>query len=184
MRNNALIDNVGNGLVQVGGVGIVHRAIGLDERFIGPQQKRIANSAAGVPLHRALPEKKYEVFLGLAFEHFCRQHADLIARQLGFSAVAYDFGSWFRKPDLATGAQVDLLFKRADKVITLCEVEHREHVGREVIDDVQKKVAALSFFRNHSVEKVLISALPPSREVQDAGYFTRILTADDFAAGP
>lgn len=149
-------------------------------RFIRPQQKRIERSREGLPLSQALPDKRYEVFLGLAFEHFCHQHASLIARKLGFSAVSYSHGSWFRKGDLATGAQVDLLFKRADKVITLCEVKHRERVGLEVIAEVERKVAALSaFFRNHTVEKVLISALPPAATLVNEGYFARILTADD-----
>jgi hypothetical protein len=134
-------------------------------------------------LGRALPDKRYGIFLGLAFEHFCFQHADLIAKRLGFSAVAYDHGSWFQKADLATGAQVDLLFKRADKVITLCEVKYREQVGRQVIAEVEKKAAALAAFRGFTVEKVLISALPPSKEVLQAGYFSQILSADDLAVG-
>ncbi len=150
-------------------------------RFLRPQRGRIARGARGLPLHQALPDRRYETFLGLAFEHFCHQHAHLLARKLGFSAVAYDHGSWFRRGDLATGAQVDLLFRRADRVLTLCEVKFRQRVGREVIGEVDAKVAALSDLGGYSVEKVLISALPVSRELRDEGVFSRILTAQDLA---
>jgi AAA+ ATPase superfamily predicted ATPase len=155
--------------------------LGFHYRFIAPQQKRLTRGA--VPLHQALPDKRYEIFLGLAFEHFCRHHTDLIADRLGFAAVAYQHGAWYRKPDLATGAQVDLLFKRADNILTLCEVKHRERVGHQVIAEVKRKAEALTALSNYTVEPVLISALPPTDEVVDAGYFTSILTAEDFATG-
>jgi AAA+ ATPase superfamily predicted ATPase len=148
-------------------------------RFIRSQKSQIGRSPEGLPLHQALPEKRYHVFLGLAFEHFCYQHAHLIAKRLGFSAIAYDYGSWFRKSDLSTGAQVDLLFKRADKVLTLCEVKFRERVGKEIIEEVDKKAEALSAFGNFTIERVLISAFPPSDELNDEGYFSAILTVED-----
>jgi AAA+ ATPase superfamily predicted ATPase len=150
-------------------------------RFIRPLKGRLSRGQESLPLHQALPAKRYNVFRGLAFENFCYQHAPLIARKLGFSAVAYDCGSWFRKSDLATGAQVDLLFKRADNVITLCEVKFRERVGREVIDEVARKLAALPGLGNYTVEKALISAFPPSKELLEEGFFSRVLTADDLA---
>lgn len=34
----------------------------------------------------------------------------------------------------------------------------------------------------YTIEKVLISAYPPTKELEDEGYFSRILTADDLAA--
>ena len=83
---------------------------------------------------------------------------------------------------MGTGARIDLLFKRADRVITLCEVKFRKHVGREVIGEVERKVAALSEQTDHTIERVLISARSPSREVRDEGYFSAILTAEDLAA--
>jgi uncharacterized protein len=150
-------------------------------RFIAAQRNRIAQSGEALPLHQALPGKRYEIFLSLAFEHFCYRHASAIARRLGFSAVAYEHGSWFRRADLSSGAQVDLLFKRADRTLTLCEVKFRQNVGKETIPEVEQKVRALAVLGNYAVEKVLISALPPSRELVREGYFTQILTAGDLA---
>ena len=108
---------------------------------------------------------------------------NLIAKKLGFSAVSYEYGSFFHKGDLATGAQIDLLFKRADKVITLCEIKFQERVGKKVIAEVERKASALSAFGSYSIEKVLISAFPPSQDLLEEGYFAQILTTDDLAAG-
>jgi len=149
-------------------------------RFIRPLGDRIARGGS-IPLHQALPDKRYEVFLGFAFESFCHQHALVIAKRLGFSGVAFEFGPWFKKTTISKGAQIDLVFKRADNVITLCEVKYRRQVTQEVIDEVEAKVDALDAPKSTTIEKVLISALPPNREVYDAGYFSAILTADDFA---
>ncbi len=151
-------------------------------RFIRPLRSRIAVSDQGVALHQALPDKRYDIFLGLAFEHFCYRHAFLIAKKLGFSAVAYEHGSWFKRRDQTTGAQIDLLFKRADNVMTLCEIKYRSHVNKNVIEEVEAKVEALDVRDSFTVEKVLISARKPSSDIYQAGYFSTILTAEDFAA--
>jgi hypothetical protein len=51
-----------------------------------------------------------------------------------------------------------------------------------VVADVERKVQALSrTWPTHSIEKVLISAYPPSAEIFNEGYFSAILTAADFA---
>jgi len=148
-------------------------------RFIGPLRNRIKQSPAGVPLARALPDARFHVFRGLAFEHFCYQHADAIAKALGFSAVAYDYGPWYGRSDLATGAQVDLLFLRADSVITLCEVKFKERLGPEVIAEVERKVATIRARDDRSIERVLISAFAPTEELSELGYFDRVLLSED-----
>lgn len=148
-------------------------------RFIHPARRRIRSLPDGLPLHQALADRRYDIWRGLAFERFCRQHAGLFAKQLGFSAVAYDHGSWFRRSHLREGVQVDLLFKRADRVLTLCEVKFRDRVGTEVIEEVERKMNLLQGFEGYAVEKVLISVTPPAEKLGREGYFARILTIED-----
>ncbi len=57
---------------------------------------------------------------GLAFEDVCLQHERQIKRALGFGSVASQSGPWLSKEGTA---QVDLLFDRDDRVITLCEMK-------------------------------------------------------------
>jgi hypothetical protein len=44
---------------------------------------------------------------------------------------------------------------------------------------VDRKVEALSAFGNFTIERVLVSAFPPSDELNDEGYFSAILTVED-----
>ena len=60
--------------------------------------------------------------------------------------------------------QVDLLYQRADKVFTVCEINYQDTpVGVEAIEDAEKKIQSLpitpsrSLTRSRPVQKVLIS---------------------------
>ena len=61
--------------------------------------------------------------------------------------------------------QVDLLYQRADKVFTVCEIKYEDApVGVEAIEDAEKKIQSLpitprgSLTRSRPVQKVLISS--------------------------
>ncbi|MCG8556161.1 MAG: ATP-binding protein [Proteobacteria bacterium] len=69
----------------------------------------------------------YTAWAGYAFEGVCLKHAQELARALGISSLVTALGSWTclapkGKPE-REGAQVDLLFERADGVINLCEIK-------------------------------------------------------------
>jgi hypothetical protein len=150
--------------------------------FIFPKRRQMRPTP--LPLHQALPDSRLAVWKGLAFEQFCRRNAHALATLLGFSAVRYDFGPWFGRVDMKSGAQVDLLFKRADNVLTLCEVKHRKTVGTETVAEVQDKVevllnSPLNRGREFTIEKVLVSVYPPSQSLVKEGYFSRVLTLDE-----
>jgi hypothetical protein len=65
-----------------------------------------------------VPDRKHGVWRGLAFELVCFQHSHIVAEKLGFSAVNYECGSWFSQAPGQARHQIDLLFVRADRVIT------------------------------------------------------------------
>jgi len=150
--------------------------------FIYPMRRRIGPSP--LPLHQALPDSRFPVWKGMAFEHFCGQNASALAGLLGFSAVRYDVGPWFGREDMKAGAQIDLLFRRADNVLTLCEVKHKKTLGTKVISQVEKKVEVLldgplNRGKGFTIEKVLISVHPVPRSVEAQGYFSRIIGLDE-----
>jgi uncharacterized protein len=120
---------------------------------------------------------------GYAFERFCRKSHRQIAKALGFSAVKYRHGPFFnRSTDRADpGYQIDLVFDRADKTLTLCEIKFTEApasvaVGREF----QTKLQLFDPDRTRRIESVLISAAGATDELRDGGYFDRILRLEDF----
>lgn len=61
---------------------------------------------------------------GLAFERICEGHIRQLKRALGISGIATEVSVW-RKPKDADGkgAQIDLIIKRADRMIHLCEMK-------------------------------------------------------------
>jgi hypothetical protein len=119
---------------------------------------------------------------GYAFERFCRKNHRMIAKALGFSAVKYSHGPFFnRSTDKSDpGFQIDLAFDRADKTLTLCEIKFGDApatvaVGREF----QKKLQLFDPGRKHRIESALISAAGATKELQDGGYFDRVLRLED-----
>ena len=151
-------------------------------RFIQPALKTIL-SGKQQPLTRYLPDKKLAPWHGLAFERLCLAHADLIAQRLGFSAVSYECGSWFSRPNSDPGSQVDLLYERADNVATLCEINYRTaKSGKAIIKEVQAKMDLYPASPKTSVEPVLITASGATDAVLNEGYFTQILTMEDLFA--
>lgn len=72
----------------------------------------------------------WHAWSGYAFETLCMQHAGLIKTALGIDGIASQVGSWhyFPAPGQreSRGAQIDLLFDRADGVVTLCELKHTD----------------------------------------------------------
>ncbi|MBO6257913.1 MAG: ATP-binding protein [Succinivibrio sp.] len=61
---------------------------------------------------------------GLVFEQVCRDHISQIKTKLGISGVLSEESSWFVKgDDVNSGAQIDLLISRRDRVINLCEIK-------------------------------------------------------------
>ncbi|OVE73403.1 hypothetical protein BVX93_01750 [bacterium B13(2017)] len=150
--------------------------------FIFPLRKQINSSI--LPIHQALPEQKYAIWKGLSFEHFCRQNEKTIASILGFKAVRYEVGSWYQRKDLKKGAQIDLLFKRADNVITLCEVKNKKSIDSQIISQVEKKVevllnSPLNKGKHFTIEKVLISVHPPPPAIYNLGFFSKIISLEE-----
>lgn len=65
-------------------------------------------------------------WMGYAFESVCFKHIEKIRVALGLEKISAKAGSWRYVPkasDVDKGAQIDLLFDRADRVVTLCEMK-------------------------------------------------------------
>lgn len=122
----------------------------------------------------------YRSWMGRAFELVCMRHSDQIAHLIGFGAVDYDVGPWFRAPRKGlAGVQIDLAYDRSDGVITLCEMKRQTApLGRAVIAEVERKAEVLrTEYPRRTIQPVLVLDGPVSKEVAAAGYFFRIIQA-------
>ncbi len=68
--------------------------------------------------------RQISTWQGLTFEIVCMMHTDCIKRALGISGMSTEVSSW-RKISVngEKGGQIDLIIKRADRIIHLCEMK-------------------------------------------------------------
>ncbi len=148
-------------------------------RFIRPALRRIRQSDDKPVFSRYVTDRKYDAWRGAAFELVCHQHAGLVAEKLGFSAVSYEHGSWFSRSQRDGAAQIDLVFLRADRVATLCEIKFQDaSIGTEVIAEVIRKKQAFPNPRRFTVELVLVTASPVTDALARERFFNRVLELD------
>ena len=97
---------------------------------------------------------------------------------MGFGDEVLRAAPYFEKGD--SSFQIDLLYKRADKVITVCEIKH--YTGRittKIIPEVEKKCALLKIPNGYTIEKALISLYGPDEALKDSEYFNHFVTLED-----
>lgn len=156
-------------------------------KFIKPVTKQIATGDYINHLQQGLNMVSYQQWLGYAFERFCRKYKKQIAHLLGFSAVKYRGGSYFsrgNKNDLS-GFQIDLLFDRDDKVITICEIKYSQNrLSLAVIDEFAEKLEHFPNPKNKTIQRVLITNEAPDERLKGKAFFDRIINLEDlFQAG-
>ncbi len=130
----------------------------------------------------AIQKTEFDQFLSYRLEHFCRQNHPHIAEALGFSAVKYQAGTYFKRASIKgkSGYQWDLVFDRADKVLTLCEIKYTNApVGLNVIKEFESRIEKTALPKKKSIHRVLISVKGASPQLINAAYFDQVLTIKD-----
>lgn len=75
-------------------------------------------------------DRSVEAWEGFSFEQLCLRHLPQIKHGLGISGIATEASAWRyvpRQDSNEKGAQIDLIIKRVDKMIHLCEMKFSEH---------------------------------------------------------
>ena len=149
--------------------------------FIHPKATQIRDGAFDKNPSKALNNRRYTTWLGFAFERFCRRNAHRIAEILGFSAVDYEAGSFFNRRMIEEQTrQIDLIYRRADRVYTVCEIKYTEAPQDiTIIPEFEEKLAPLKKSKSHTLHKVLITASGISEPLAERGYFDRVLRLED-----
>jgi hypothetical protein len=112
-------------------------------------------------------------------ERWCRSEHSRIAEILGFSGVRYRSGAWLERGEPG-GFQFDLVFERADRVLTVCEIKYTAApVGLPVAREYARKIQGLQVPKRTTVHRVLVSAAGAEPEVASGGHFDRIVTIED-----
>lgn len=151
-------------------------------KFIAPLQKNIYQDDYAKNPVTALNLNIYKQWLGYAFERFCRKYHRVIAAILGFSGIKYRSGAYFSKRfnEDEKGFQIDLLFDRDDKVLTICEIKYLQApVPPAVINECEMRTLLLPNHRSKTIQRVLISNYGPSENLIKRAYFDRFISIND-----
>ena len=106
-------------------------------------------------MFETLTANSFNSWIGFAFERFCVKHSALLADIMGFGDDVLTAGPYFERQDIQF--QIDLLYKRMDHVLTICEIKHMNKlIGTVVIPEMERKCKNIKIPHNHSLEKALI----------------------------
>ena len=98
---------------------------------------------------------------------------------MGFSDQVKQWGPYFHRGN--EGFQIDLVYLRQDKVITICEIKYyNTPVPVTVMHEVEKKASLIRLPRGFTLEKALISRFGPDSALRDLAYFHHYVQVEDF----
>ncbi|MFC1453147.1 ATP-binding protein [Verrucomicrobiota bacterium] len=151
-------------------------------KFVEPNRTTIAQSPSP-GLFERLTARSFDTWLGFAFERFCVKHAARLAGIMGFQDEVLVAAPYFERGDMAF--QIDLLYQRADGVITVCEAKyHHRPISTKVIPEMERKCSVLPVPRGYTREKALVSLHGPDDALRDTGYFDHYVTLSDIMGTP
>lgn len=148
-----------------------------------PLVKTIRSGQSRLRFPELVQRPAFFAWRGRAFELVCAQHAHCLAKALGFSGVEYHCGPFFRVGKAEKkGVQIDLVFDRADHVLTLCEMKcSREPIGQFVINEMDCKAALLrEQFPKKTIQNVLVYHGAITEAIEKSGYLYKVLNAEVF----
>lgn len=105
-----------------------------------------------------LGTRTHTTWAGLAFEMLCLNHRRQIEKRLGISGIQTSVYSWTAAVDAKEGAQIDLIIKRADRIINVCEMKYYDDLyamKRKDKEDMERRL------RSFKSENAIKGALHP-----------------------
>ncbi|MBR2842456.1 MAG: hypothetical protein IKF06_04170, partial [Lachnospiraceae bacterium] len=120
---------------------------------------------------------------GFAFENVCFNHIRQIKKALGISGVITSASAWSKREDDREGTQIDLLLKRNDNVLNMCEIKY--YGGRFTVkkDDYltllgRQEILLEKVGPRITVRSTLITTYGLTQN-EYSGVFTNVITLDD-----
>lgn len=137
-------------------------------------------------LFENLSAKSFENYCGLAFEKLCLKNISSVLANLEIPLHQVKrYGPFFRqaprnkKRNKTAGLQIDILIERTGHILTLVECKFSSSpVGVSVIKEMDQKIALLKAGKTYSIEKVLIAPGGVTEDLEESGYFHKILGAE------
>lgn len=147
-------------------------------RYIEPKKDLIEKGLYGdVDLENL---SDWASIMGFQFENLVLNNLPTILKKLKIAPESLlSFSPYFQNPTKhQAGCQVDLLIQTRFTYY-ICEIKFRKVIGKEVIDDVMKKIQALKIPKPVSIRPILIYHGELSRSVISENFFSNIIEFEE-----
>lgn len=127
-------------------------------RFLHHQRAKIIRSQEQtIVLNRWISKELLTQSLGISFERWCRFNADLLAKSMKFDQIGFSSGGFFSRKLQRRGIQIDLLYKRDDYRIVVCEIKYSAPSSpSSVFNKLQESAAILKELHHREFAKYTI----------------------------
>lgn len=127
--------------------------------------------------------RQHDSWAGVAFEQLCLNHHSQIEKALGVSGIITKVYSWNSPSNASEKAQIDLIIKRADKVVNVCEMKFYdgEYVMKKSdADDIERRVRVFRSSENvrMAIHPVLVTTFGLADD-QYSRVFQNVVTLAD-----
>ena len=143
-------------------------------KYIMPNAQTIDSGSFRFSALAAL--KGWDAIMGLQFENLVLSNLPRLLPMLGMDKVLLKSAAPFRQPATKKrrGCQIDLLLQ-SDRKVCIVEIKRKREIGREIEDEVEAKVKALSLPRDMSVRTALVYEGELAAGVEADGYFDAVV---------
>lgn len=154
-------------------------------KYIRPNRQKIKTGRFDVPSLGSLPG--WETIMGFQFENLVlrnRRHVQQLLR-LGPADVISDNPYFQPRTARQEGCQIDYLIHSKFNTLHLCEIKFsRNVIDRQVLDQMRQKMKRLKIPKNFTIRPVLIYEGGLNPEIQESGFFDKIITFSDLLKAP
>lgn len=134
--------------------------------FIAPRQRHLLREQDSRRFEEVVG-REWDSFMGKGFELICHDHADVIARALGFKEIR-NIGTYWQKPtQRKKGVQIDLIIECDAHTLLLCECKwSRRPLGVETIHELKSKMHLFPNAKQQTMVPTLLSVSGFTREAK------------------
>ncbi len=120
---------------------------------------------------------------GIAFENVCFNHIKQIKNSLGISGISTEESAWSKFKDETDGTQIDMLIKRKDNIINMCEIKFYNSeliVDKKLDKQIRNRINLLEneMPKGYAIRSTLITTYGLSNN-EYSNIFSNVITLDD-----
>jgi len=147
------------------------------KKFVAPHKNEIILNNTR-DLFSKIVEDKWLPWLGLAFERFCVNNGEYLAKKLGIQNSLIKFGPYYNSKEQV---QIDLIFECDRNTLIICEMKFlNKEADPSIIQEMEIKKAKLNLkFPKHSLETALIAPFGITKALRATKYFNYVLELKD-----